>query len=361
MLYRLLYPLSDNSLVFNLLRYITFRVAAATATSLVISFIIGPPIIKFLRKHHIGDPIREDSPEHHQTKKGTPSMGGIIIVVAFTVSTLLWADLRNIYVWLALLGTFLSAVMGFWDDYLKIVKGHRKGMLARDKFASQVLLGLTIGAIFYFIPPIESLRTVTEVPFIKNIRIDFGVFYIFWIAFVITSSSNAINLTDGLDGLATGLSGIVAAFLTMTAYVVGRVDFSNYLNLVYLPGAGELAVFSGAITGATLGFLWFNSHPAQVIMGDTGALALGAAFGTVAILLKKEFLLVIVGGVFVIETLSVIIQVASFKSTGKRVFKMTPIHHHFELSGWPETRVVTRFWIIGIICALVGLATFKIR
>ncbi len=361
MLFNLLYPLAENSIVFNLLRYITFRVAASTATSLAICFIIGPWIIKLLSRRHIGDPVREDSPEHHQSKKGTPSMGGIIIVVAFTISTLLWADLRNMYVWLALAGTFLSAVMGFWDDYLKIVKGHRKGMLSRDKFAAQVLLGLVIGAIFYFNPPIESLRTITEVPFIKNIRIDFGMFYIFWIAFVITSSSNAINLTDGLDGLAVGLSGIVAAFFTMTAYIVGRVDFSNYLNLLYLPGAGELAVFAGAIAGACLGFLWFNSHPAQVIMGDTGALALGAAFGTIAILLKKEFLLLIVGGVFVMETLSVIIQVASFKSTGKRVFKMAPIHHHFELCGWPETRVVARFWIIGIICALVGLATFKIR
>ncbi|MCD6501516.1 phospho-N-acetylmuramoyl-pentapeptide-transferase [bacterium] len=361
MLYNLLYPLKDSSIVFNLLRYITFRVAAASVTSLVICFLIGPKIIEILRQKHIGDPVREDSPAHHQIKKGTPSMGGIIMVVAFTISTLLWADLRNIYVWLALTGTLLSAVVGFWDDYLKIIKGHRKGMLARDKFLSQIMLGLIIGTIFYLNPPIESMRTITELPFVKNVRIDFGMFYILWIAFVITGSTNAVNLTDGLDGLAAGLSGIVAAFFTITAYVIGRIDFSGYLKIIYLPGAGELAIFAGAIAGATLGFLWFNAHPAQVFMGDTGALALGAAFGTTAILLKKELLLVIVGGVFVAETLSVIIQVFSFKTTGKRVFRMAPIHHHFELLGWPETRVVTRFWILGIICALLGLATFKIR
>ncbi|HHS50570.1 MAG TPA: phospho-N-acetylmuramoyl-pentapeptide-transferase [candidate division Zixibacteria bacterium] len=361
MLFNLLHPLKDSWIGFNLLGYLTFRIAAGTATSLAIAFLIGPPIIRFLRRKHIGDPVREDTPEHHQKKKGTPSMGGIIMVLAFTISTLLWADLRNMFVWLALGGTFLSAVMGFMDDYLKIVKGHRKGLLAREKLIGQILLGLTIGAIFYFNPPIAELRTVTELPFIKNIHVNFGHFYIIWIAFVITSSSNAINLTDGLDGLATGLSGIVAAFFTMTAYVVGRVDFTNYLNFMYLPGAGELAVFGGAIVGATLGFLWFNGHPAKVFMGDTGALALGAAFGTIAILIKKEFLLIIVGGVFVVETLSVIIQVASFKSTGKRVFKMTPIHHHFELMGWPENLVVTRFWILGIICALMGLAMFKVR
>jgi phospho-N-acetylmuramoyl-pentapeptide-transferase len=361
MLYNLLYPLKDSSIVFNLLKYITFRIAAASVTSLLICFIVGPKLIKFLQRKHICDPVREDSPEHHQIKKGTPSMGGIMMVLAFTISTLLWADLTNMYVWLALIGTFLSAVMGFWDDYLKIVKGHRKGMLARDKFIAQIILGLFIGIFFYLNPPIESVRTITELPFIKNVRVDFGMFYILWIAFVITGSSNAINLTDGLDGLATGLSGIVAVFFTITAYIVGRVDFSNYLNLMYLPGAGELAVFGAAIAGATLGFLWFNAHPASIFMGDTGALALGAAFGTVAILLKKELLLVIVGGVFVMETLSVIIQVISFKTTGKRVFRMTPIHHHFELLGWPETLVVSRFWIIGIICALIGLATFKIR
>ncbi len=361
MLYNLLYPLRETSIIFNLLRYITFRVAAAAVTSLIIAFIIGPICIGILRKKRIGDPVREDSPEHHQIKKGTPSMGGVIIVVSFTIATLLWADLGNLYVWLALLGTVLSAVMGFWDDFLKIVKGHRKGVLAREKLVSQVVLGLAIGFLFYFYPPLESVRTVTELPFIKNVVVNFGILYILWIAFVITGSSNAINLTDGLDGLAAGLSAVVAGVFTVTAYVVGRTDYSSYLNIMYLPGAGELAIFMAAVGGATLGFLWFNAHPAEVIMGDTGALALGAAFGTVAILVKKEFLLLIVGGVFVMETISVIIQVVSFQSTGKRVFRMAPIHHHFELLGWPETRVVTRFWILGILFALMGLATFKVR
>jgi phospho-N-acetylmuramoyl-pentapeptide-transferase len=251
--------------------------------------------------------------------------------------------------------------MGFRDDYLKIVKKNPKGMLAKEKLAGQFLMGLAIGVMFYLYPPLNEYRTITELPFIKNILVNFGWFYVIWIAFVITSSTNAINLTDGLDGLAVGLSAIVAAVLTITAYVIGRIDFSDYLQFLYLPGAGELAIFGAAIGGACLGFLWFNAHPADIIMGDTGALALGTAFGTMAILLKKEFLLLIVGGVFVAETLSVIIQVISYKLTRKRVFLMSPLHHHFELLGWPETRVVSRFWIIGILCALLGFATFKVR
>jgi len=361
MIYNLLYPLAHKVSVLNLLRYITFRVAAAAVTSLLICFVAGPWVIKYLQRKHIGDPVREDSPEHHQVKKGTPSMGGVIIVMSFIIATLLWADLTNMFVWLALMGTFFSALMGFRDDYLKIIKKDKKGMLARDKLIGQVVLGLAIGLVFYLYPPLFDYRTTTELPFIKNIFVDFGLLYIIWIAFVITGSTNAINLTDGLDGLATGLSAIVAGVFVITAYVVGRTDFSEYLNFLYLPGSGELAIFAAAVGGACLGFLWFNAHPAEVFMGDTGALALGAAFGTTAILLKKEFLLLIVGGVFVVETLSVIIQVASFKSTGKRVFRMAPIHHHFELLGWPENRVVTRFWIIGIFFALLGFATFKIR
>jgi len=361
MLYKLLYPLRDASIIFNLLRYITFRIAAAATTSLLISFIVGPWIIKLLRKKHIGDPVREDSPEHHLTKKGTPTMGGIIIVIAFTVSTLLWANLSNLYVWLALVGTFVSALLGFWDDYLKVVKANRKGLLARKKMAGQLIIGLCIGILFYLFPPLESVRTVTEVPFVKHAIINFGVFYIVWVSFVITGTSNAINLTDGLDGLATGLSAIVAAAFVIASYIVGRFDFSNYLKVLYLPGAGELSIFCAAVGGATLGFLWFNSHPAKVFMGDTGALALGAAFGTVAVLTKKEFFLLVVGGVFVMETISVILQVISFKSTGKRIFKMAPLHHHFEFLGWPESRIVVRFWIIGILFALLGLATFKMR
>ncbi len=361
MIYNLLYPLASKLSVLNLLRYITFRVAASAVTSLLICFVAGPPIIKFLRKKRLGDPVREDSPDHHQIKKGTPSMGGLIIVLSFIVATLLWADLTNIYVWLAVIGTLFSAAIGFRDDYLKIVKKNRKGMLAKEKLAGQFIMGLAIGVIFYLYPPLTEYRTITELPFIKNILVDFGIVYILWIAFVITGSTNAINLTDGLDGLAAGLSAIVAGVFTITAYVIGRIDFSDYLGFLYLPGSGELAIFAAAVGGACLGFLWFNSHPAEVFMGDTGALALGAAFGTTAILLKKEFLLLVVGGVFVAETLSVIIQVVSYQTRHKRVFLMTPIHHHFELLGWPESRVVARFWIIGILCALMGLAMFKIR
>jgi phospho-N-acetylmuramoyl-pentapeptide-transferase len=361
MLYNLLYPLRDSSIIFNLLHYITFRVAAAAVTSLLIAFIVGPIIIGILRRKHVGDPVREDSPEHHKIKKGTPSMGGLIIVIALTISTLLWANLSNLYIWLALFATLVNGFMGFWDDYLKIIKGKRKGLLAREKLVGQVAIGLVIGAMYYIFPPMESVRGITEVPFFKYIIVDLGVFYILWVSVVITGSTNAINLTDGLDGLAGGLSAIVAAVFVIFAYIAGNIKFSEYLNVLYLPGSGELAIFAAALGGATLGFLWFNAHPAQVFMGDTGALALGAAFGTMAILIKKEFVLLIVGGVFVMETVSVIIQVISFQSTGKRVFKMTPIHHHFELLGWPETRVVTRFWILGILFALMGLATLKVR
>jgi len=277
------------------------------------------------------------------------------------IPTLLWADLTNPYIHLVLLTTIWMGIVGFVDDYLKAIKKQPKGMVARKKFMGQIVLGLILGIILYLKPPSPEFTTSTGIPFLKNVVIPFGILYIPFVTLIITGSSNAVNLTDGLDGLAIGLVGICAAAFAAIAYITGRVDYSNYLAIEYLRGAGELSIFCGALLGSALGFLWFNSHPAEVFMGDTGALSLGAAVGTLAILTKKEVLLIIVGGVFVIEVLSVMIQVVSFKMTGKRVFRMSPIHHHFELLGWPEPKVVVRFWIAGIIFALITLSTFKIR
>ena len=288
-------------------------------------------------------------------------MGGIIVLMGILIPTLLWADLTNPYIHLVLLTTIWMGIVGFVDDYLKAIKKQPKGMVARKKFMGQIVLGLILGIILYLKPPSPEFTTSTGIPFLKNVVIPFGILYIPFVTLIITGSSNAVNLTDGLDGLAIGLVGICAAAFAAIAYITGRVDYSNYLAIEYLRGAGELSIFCGALLGSALGFLWFNSHPAEVFMGDTGALSLGAAVGTLAILTKKEVLLIIVGGVFVIEVLSVMIQVVSFKMTGKRVFRMSPIHHHFELLGWPEPKVVVRFWIAGIIFALITLSTFKIR
>jgi phospho-N-acetylmuramoyl-pentapeptide-transferase len=361
MLYYLLYPLKDYISGFNLFRYITFRSAWAAITALLISFIVGPYIIRKLREHQIGEEIRADGPATHLKKKGTPTMGGLIILAAVVIPTLLWARVTNIYILLILMSTIWMGMVGFIDDYLKSVKKYPRGLVARYKLIGQIGLGLIVGSILYFHPQFADIRTLSTVPFFKNYEIDFGLLYIPMVIFVITATSNAVNLTDGLDGLAIGLVGISATAWAAIAYVSGRIDFSDYLNIIYLPGAGELTVFSAALVGAAIGFLWFNAYPAQVFMGDTGALALGSALGTLAILLKKELLLVIIGGVFVAEVLSVIIQVTYFKRTGKRIFKMAPIHHHFELCGWEEQKVVVRFWIIGILLVLFSLSTFKIR
>ncbi|RMD85851.1 MAG: phospho-N-acetylmuramoyl-pentapeptide-transferase [Calditrichaeota bacterium] len=361
MFYYLLYPLHQIISGFNLFRYITFRAAWAAITALLISFIVGPFVIKKLRKHQIGEEIRPDGPKSHLKKAGTPTMGGLIILASIIIPTLLWAKVLNIYIVLILLATFWMGLVGFIDDYLKVVKKLPRGLVARYKLIGQILLGLVVGSILYFAPQFEGIRTLSTVPFFKNYEIDFGVFYIPMVILVITATSNAVNLTDGLDGLAIGLVGITGLAWAAIAYISGRVDFSDYLNIIYLPGTGELTVYCAALVGAALGFLWFNAHPAQVFMGDTGALALGSAVGTLAILLKKELLLIIIGGVFVAESLSVIIQVVYFKMTGKRIFKMAPIHHHFELLGWHENHVVVRFWIIGILLVLFSLSTFKIR
>lgn len=361
MLYHLLYPLTKYITVFNLFQYITFRAAYATITALLLSFVLGPYIIRRLKEAQVRERVRDDGPQSHLVKGETPTMGGIIILLAIVVPTLLWAKLTNPYTQLILLSTIWLGTLGFVDDYLKVVKEVPKGLVGKYKLIGQIALGLVIGVILYFFPQSEEIATQTNLPFFKNRVLDFGWFYIPMVVLVITATSNAVNLTDGLDGLAIGVVGISAAAFAAMCYVTGRVDFSHYLKIMYLPGSGELTVYCAAVVGAALGFLWFNAHPAQVFMGDTGALALGGALGTIAILIKKELLLVIVGGIFVIEALSVIVQVIFFKRSGKRVFLMAPLHHHFELKGWKESKVVVRFWIITVLLALLALSTFKIR
>ena len=367
MLYHLLYPLRDYISGFNIFQYITFRAGAAAITALFIAFILGPWVIRKLQKHHIGEEIRREGPKTHYDKHGTPTMGGIIILLATLIPTFLFADLSNVYVYLIFIATIWMGLIGFLDDYLKVIKKYPKGLVARYKLLGQFGLGLLIGAWIYFEPSFAEFNTVTTVPFFKNLEIDFGVFYIPVVAMVIAGTSNAVNLTDGLDGLAAGLLAISVLAFAVIAYISGRVDFSDYLNIIYLPGTGELTVYCAALMGALLGFLWFNANPAMVFMGDTGALAGGAALGTIAVLVRKELLLVIIGGIFVAEALSVILQTAYYRwtkekhGTGKRLFKMAPLHHHFELKGWKENQVVVRFWIIGILLALLSLTTFKIR
>ena len=367
MLYHLLTPFKDNFSVLNLFEYITFRAATAAIGALIISFIIGPWIIRTLRFRQIGEEIRTTGPETHLQKKGTPTMGGIIILGAVLIPTLLFADINNSMIRIILVATIWMGVFGFIDDYLKVVMKMKSGMVARYKLAGQVLLGSIISVWIMSSPEFAEFSTKTTVPFLKNVEIDLGMLYPLMVILVITGTSNAVNLTDGLDGLAAGLLAICFTVFAAVSYISGRVDFSDYLNIIYLPGAGELSIFSAAMTGACLGYLWFNAAPAEVFMGDTGSLSTGAALGTLAVLLKKELLLFIIGGVFVWEAASVIIQITYFRWTkyksgeGQRIFKMAPIHHHYELSGWPESRVVIRFWIIGLLLALFSLTTFKIR
>ena len=367
MFYHLLVPLTHRLSFLNVFRYITFRSAYAMVTALLICFVLGPWVIRKLKAHQVRENIREDGPQTHLSKEGTPTMGGIIVLFGIVVPTLLWADLSNPYVRLVLLSTVWLGIVGFIDDYLKAIKKMPKGLVGHYKLTGQIALGLVVGTVLYVHPIAPQWATMTEMPFFKEWVIDFSWLYIPFVVFVITGTSNAVNLTDGLDGLAIGLLAIAVAAFGLISYVSGRVDFSAYLDILYLPGSGELSVFCLAAVGAALGFLWFNTHPAQVFMGDTGALALGGALGTLAVLLKKEFLLLVIGGVFVAETMSVIIQRLYFKyykkrtGTGRRVFRMAPLHHHFELLGWSESKVVARFWIVGILLALLSLSTFKIR
>ena len=362
MLYHLLYPLSDSISGLNLFRYITFRTAGATATAIFICLILGPLFIRLLKKYQVRENIREEGPKTHLKKKGTPTMGGLIILAGIIIPTLLWADLSNFFILSALIVTLWLGLIGYMDDYLKAIKKQSKGMVARKKFAGQVTLGLLFGALLVWFAPEGLFDGTTTIPFFKNYVLNLGILYIPWIVLVIAGSSNAVNLTDGADGLAIGLCGLCFIAFGGIAYLTGRLDFSSYLQITYLPGVGELTIFCGAAIGSALGFMWFNTHPAEVFMGDTGSLALGGALGAIAIMLRQELLLVVVGGVFVIEVLSVILQVASYRYRGgRRIFRMAPIHHHFELLGWAESKVVVRFWIVGALLALATLATLKIR
>ena len=361
MLYHLLFPLHDQIKVLNVFRYITFRTALSTVTALLVSLALGPRLIRKLREFQIGQQIRPEGPLSHQTKKGTPTMGGLLILIAVVLPSLLWADLTNPFVWTVLLSTLLYGVIGFADDYRKITRKRSLGLTSLQKFAAQIVLALLIGVVVLWLARDGRYPTNLSVPFFKKWSPDIGVLYLPWAMLVIVGAANAVNLTDGLDGLAIGCSMIASATYAILAYVVGHAKVAGYLDVPNVRGAGEIAIICGAMVGASMGFLWFNCNPAQVFMGDVGSMALGGALGTVAVLIKQEVLLVFVGGLFVIEALSVILQVGSFKMRGKRVFRMAPIHHHFELSGWPEQKVVIRFWIVAIIFALMGLSTLKLR
>ena len=361
MLYHLLYPFHTQLSVLNVTRYITFRTAAASLSALAISLLLGPWMIAKLREFQIGQVIRQEGPTTHRPKAGTPTMGGLLILTAALVPTVMWADLTNAYVWIAVLTTAAYGGVGLADDYLKIVRRSHHGLLPRYKMLFQILIGVAVGITLLVLAHYGVYNTRLVFPFFKRLIPDLGLWYLPFSFFVLVAESNAVNLTDGLDGLAISVFAIAAAAYTALAYVTGHAVFANYLSLVRFAPAAELTVFGGALVGASLGFLWYNSYPAEIFMGDVGSLALGAALGTVAILIKQELLLVIVGGVFVLEALSVIIQVASFKMTGQRVFRMAPLHHHFELSGWSEPKVISRFVIIAIIFALFSLATLKLR
>jgi len=360
MLYHLLYPLHQTYIIFNVFKYITFRSAGAALTALLASVIFAPFVIKRLKKLKITQGIRENIPGS-QVKESTPTMGGVFILSAIIISTLLWADLTNRFVQLILFVTIWLGALGFLDDYLKIKRRGPHGLSPMYKLIGQLLLAAGIGCYLYSSPLVQEYATKLSIPFFKKILPNLGWFYIPFVILVIVGSSNAVNLTDGLDGLAIGSLLIAGATYALLAYLTGHSQFSEYLGIIHLAGSGELAIFLAGLVGACLGFLWFNAYPAQVIMGDTGSLALGGVLGTVAVLIKKELLLVIVGGVFVLEALSVGIQVMSFKLRGKRVFKMAPIHHHFQLLGWAEPKIIVRLWIVGLMFALLSLMTLKLR
>jgi phospho-N-acetylmuramoyl-pentapeptide-transferase len=362
MLYYLLYPLHDLLSFLNIFRYISFRAIMAAVTAFLISLIFGPLVIKTIKKLSIGENVRkQDSAklyELHSLKQGTPTMGGVLILLAIFISTLLWAEILNRYILMVLFSTLWLGITGFVDDYLKQVKKCSKGLTATSKFTSQIVLGLILGILLFSSP---QSNTSIDIPFLKDISWNLGIFYILFVIIVITGTSNAVNLTDGLDGLAIGSVVMVAIALTILTYVSGNIKFSEYLLIPYIKGSGELTIFCASIIGAGLGFLWFNCYPAAIFMGDVGSLALGGALGVTAILIKKELLLVIVGGIFVLEALSVILQILSFRLFKKRIFKIAPLHHHFQFLGWSENKVIVRFWIIGIVFVLLALVTLKIR
>jgi len=358
MFYLFLYPRHADFIIFNLFKYISFRTFGALMTSLFLYLFLGKPFIRYLNRNRVGQFIREDGPKSHFSKKGTPTMGGLLIIFCFGISVLLWGNLENAYLWLAMGVLFSFAGIGFYDDYKKQVKKENLGLRAKYKFSLQLLFSLIAG---YFLLEYLDFSTQLVVPFFKDIHPDLGWFYLALIAVVVTGASNAVNLTDGLDGLVAVPNIFAFSTYGVFAYIAGNIKAAIYLQVPSIPGAGELAIFCGALVGGILGFLWFNSYPAEIFMGDTGSLGIGAALGMVAILAKAEILLILVGGIFVLETVSVITQVISFKLTGKRIFRMAPLHHHFELKGWPEPKVIVRFWIISFILSLLSLATLKIR
>lgn len=359
MLYHLLYPLHIQLSFLNVFRYITFRTIYAGLTAFLLAFLLGPMVIRMLAKMQIGQYIRDDGPQNHLNKAGTPTMGGVLIIAAFLFSTLMWADLGNPYVWIVWFITLAFCGIGFADDYLKQIKKQSMGLSARGKFSLQVIMASIVGLLVYTNPNFDTHVTL---PFFKHISPDLGMGYILFTIVIIVGASNAVNLTDGLDGLAIGSMIIASVTYMVFAYVAGHAIIADYLQIQYVPGCGELTIMCGAMAGAGLGFLWFNAHPAQIFMGDTGSLPLGAWLGTIAVISKQEILLIVVGGLFVVETLSVIFQVGYFKMTrGRRMFRMAPLHHHFELKGWPESKVIVRFWILAILMALISISTLKLR
>ncbi len=358
MFYYLLYALHDRFSLFNVFRYITFRAILAVLSALIISFVCGPWVIRKLKQLQVEQYIREDGPSKHLAKAGTPTMGGTLIIFSITVSVLLWADLSNFFIWISLLVLVGFGAVGFADDYRKLVRKNSKGLGMKEKMFLQLVVAVVASLLLYSYP---TFRSTVSFPFFKGIMPDLGPFYILLVIFVIVGASNAVNLTDGLDGLATGPVLITAGAFMVLAYLAGHVKIASYLQIPFISGSGELTVFCGAMVGASMGFLWYNTFPAQVFMGDTGSVSLGAALGAVAVMTKQEFLLAIVGGLFVLEALSVIFQVASFKLRKKRIFRMAPLHHHFELKGWAEPKVIVRFWIITIFLALLAFSTLKLR
>jgi phospho-N-acetylmuramoyl-pentapeptide-transferase len=359
MLYYLLYAMHGQLSFFNVFRYITLRTIYSTLTALLITFLLGPYVVRLLTRYQIGQHIREEGPRSHYSKEGTPTMGGVLILFAVFVATLSWADLTNGYIWLVLLVTLCFGGIGFLDDYLMLIKKKNKGLSVRSKFILQIAIAL-VPAIFLYLN--FRYNTRLSIPFFKTLTPDLYWGYILLALFIIVGTSNAVNLTDGLDGLAIGPATIAFGTFLLLSYLSGNVKIANYLQIPFIPGTGELSIFCGAMVGAGMGFLWFNSYPAQLFMGDVGSLSLGAALGTVAVITKNEILLIIVGGIFLIEALSVIFQVGYFKLThGKRIFRMAPLHHHFELKGWPEPKIIVRFWIIAVILSLISLSTLKLR
>ncbi|PYT12270.1 MAG: phospho-N-acetylmuramoyl-pentapeptide-transferase [Acidobacteria bacterium] len=361
MLYYLLFALYPSVKIMNVVRYITFRTALATLTALLISLALGPRLIRRLRDFQIGQQIRPEGPRSHQSKKGTPTMGGLLVIIAVALPSLLWADLTNPFVWMVLVSMLLYGVIGFADDYLKITRMRSLGLTFRQKMLFQWIAALLLGLWLLWLAGQGRYSTQFSFPFFKKWTPEMGSFYLPWAMLVIVGAANAVNLTDGLDGLAIGSSLIASGTYAILAYIVGHAKVAGYLDVPNVKGGGELAIICGALVGASLGFLWFNCNPAQVFMGDVGSMAIGATLGTVAVLIKQEILLVFVGGLFVIEAMSVILQVASYRLRGKRIFRMAPLHHHFELAGWPEQKVVIRFWIVALIFSLLSLSTLKLR